>query len=407
MATVNFIPCKSQCRASLRGTMDYVRQDKKCVSDGMKLVSGKDCCAETAYPEFMATKNSYGKAKGVFFYHYTQSFSPEENITPAQAHRAALKLAEHYNGFEVLVATHCDAEHIHSHLVINSVSFADGKKLRQDPRTLERLRHISDGICRDMDLTTLQPYEQKPQAKTINTREYRAAEKGESWKFRLMGTIDQAMQIAQTPADFIALMKRRGYGVRWEAGRKSITYTTPEGQKCRDNKLHEAKYLKDRMELELGFRATQTSQQHERTSIGTAVPARSLRDTESTLGSHDAFVEGQYPSASGERVLSGDAGGIGNLLRGNQQNPAQVDGQSGQSPEGIILTGWEDERAKLRMGQEFGTLVDGPAGAIPEKIMEEPEFSAWSSNDFSGSADDLSTDDFEVEDEGLSMRMSF
>ena len=77
MATVNFIPCKSQCRASLRGTLDYVRQDKKCVTDGRKLITGKDCCAETAYPEFMSTKNSYGKANGRFFYHYTQSFWAE------------------------------------------------------------------------------------------------------------------------------------------------------------------------------------------------------------------------------------------------------------------------------------------------------------------------------------------
>jgi len=150
MATVNFIRSRGQSRGSLQGVLDYVRQDEKCVADGMKLISGKDCCAETAYAEFMSTKNSYSKADGRFFYHYTQSFSPEENITPAQAHQAALKLAEHYDGFEVLVATHCDADHVHSHLVINSVSYADGKKLRQHPHTLEELRNISDGICRDM-----------------------------------------------------------------------------------------------------------------------------------------------------------------------------------------------------------------------------------------------------------------
>ena|GEM_PF-20507 len=246
MATVNFIRSRGQSRGSLQGVLDYVRQDKKCISDGMKLISGKDCCAETAYPEFIATKNSYGKAKGVFYYHYTQSYAPEEEITPAQVHQAALKLAEHYDCFEVLVATHCDTEHIHSHLVINSVSFEDGKKLHQGPRTLEGLRKISDDICRGMGLSTLQPYEQKPQAKTVSTHEFRAAEKGESWKFRLMSAIDTAMQTTQTPADFIALMKRRGYQVRWEASRKSITYTTPEGMKCRDNKLHETKYLKNR-----------------------------------------------------------------------------------------------------------------------------------------------------------------
>jgi len=325
--------------------MDYVRQDKKSISDGMKLVSGKDCCAETAYAEFMATKNSYGKAKGVFFYHYTQSFSSDEAITPTQAHQAALKLAEHYDDFEVLVATHCDAEHIHSHLVINSVSFTDGKKLRQHPHTLEELRKISDSICREMGLTTLEPYEQKPQAKTISTREFRAAEKGESWKFRLMGKIDQAMQTAQSSADFIAIMKRRGYGVRWETGRKSITYTTPEGQKCRDNKLHEARYLKERMELEFGLRATQTQEQQEHTGVGTAIPTDSLRDSET----------------------------------------ARDD-----------LTGWEDARRIFQANQEFGTHADELAEAIPEENLAAHDYPDWSADDYSEPVDDLADMDHEV-----------
>ena len=392
MATVNFIPCKSQCRASLRSTLDYVRQDKKCVADGMKLVAGKDCCAETAYQEFMSTKNSFGKAKGVFFYHYTQSFSPEEEIAPAQAHQAALKLAEHYEGLEVLVATHSDAEHIHSHLIINSVNFADGKKLRQDPHTLEKLRHISDSICREMGLSTLQPYEQNPLAKAVGTREFRAAEKGESWKFRLMGAIDQAMQAVHTPEDFIVLMKRRGYGVRWEAGRKSITYTTPDGMKCRDNKLHEAKYLKDRMESEFGFRATQTQKQRRYAGADATLPADYLRNPEGAVGSNDVPDDEQL-ALHGHH---GDRGKSGNLLRGNQQIHGPADEQSGQPPAGIVVTGWEDERAKFQMGQGFGSFAEEADGAESEKYVEEDDLDFDGPEHFLDPDDDPANADSEV-----------
>ena len=56
-----------------------MRQDRKCVTeDGLRFVTGKDCCAGTAYKEFMATKSAYGKTDGRYFYHYTQSFSPDE-----------------------------------------------------------------------------------------------------------------------------------------------------------------------------------------------------------------------------------------------------------------------------------------------------------------------------------------
>jgi len=392
MATVNFIRSRGQSRGSLQGVLDYVRQDEKCISDGVRFVTGKDCCAETAYAEFMATKNSYSKANGVFFYHYTQSFSPEENITPAQAHQAALKLAEHYDGFEVLITTHCDAEHIHSHLVINSVSFADGKKLRQDPRTLERLRHISDEICSEMGLSTLEPYEQKPQAKTISTREFRAAEKGESWKFRLMGEIDQAMQTAQSSEDFIAMMKKRGYGVRWEAGRKSITYTTPDNKKCRDNKLHETKYLKERMELEFGLRATQAQKQQKHAGSRTAIPADSLRDPETAMGSYadpderELALHGRY----------GDRQEYGVLLPGDQQNPGSADGQPGQSPAGDDLTGWEDARRIFQANQKSGIFINGLAETISEENLAARDYPDWSTDDYPEPVDDLADMDYEV-----------
>ena len=82
----------------------------------------------------------------------------------------------------------------------------------------------------------------------MSSREYRSAAKWESWKFLLVNTIDQCMRYAASREEFISLMKSEGYQVRWTDGRKSITYTTPQGLKCRDDRLHEEKYTKEVME---------------------------------------------------------------------------------------------------------------------------------------------------------------
>ena len=89
----------------------------------------------------------------------------------------------------------------------------------------------------------------------MSSREYRSAAKGESRKFRLMNTIDQCMRYASTKEEFLSLMESEGYRVHWTDGRKNITYTTPTGMKCRDDRLHETKYTKEVMEHEFRIRA--------------------------------------------------------------------------------------------------------------------------------------------------------
>lgn len=249
MATVTYIRESKQSISAMKGVIDYCCQDKKVYDEisNQRLVIGINCDGENAFKEFMATKKSYGKTDGMNFYQYVQSFSPEENITPHQAHEIAIEFAEKaWTGYEVLVATHCDAQHIHSHFVINSVSFENGKKLRQNPNTLKSLRVLSDEICRQHNLSTLVPYNKD--GIKISTREYRTAVKGQSWKFKLMNDIDKAMNISGSKEDFINAMSIMGYSVTWTDDRKYITYQCPNKMKCRDIKLHNDKYLKGSME---------------------------------------------------------------------------------------------------------------------------------------------------------------
>lgn len=254
MAIVHFVNYKrgTQSRAAMRGVMLYVMQEKKTAWEGAPLVSGINCQVQSVYDDFLNTKLLYHKDGGVMFYHMVQSFPKGAAVDPQQAHEAARRLAEYFDGCEVLVCTHVDREHIHSHCVINSVNFETGKKLHMAKEQIQELMRRNDAICQEMGLPVFDAPTQ--QARGMGGAEYHTALKGQSWKLRLMNTIDECMKYAADKDAFVSLMESEGYAVRWESTRKYITYTTPDGLKCRDNKLHEEKYCKEAMEHEFRIR---------------------------------------------------------------------------------------------------------------------------------------------------------
>ena len=234
--------------------MEYCKREQKTWDEVTQrhLVTGVNCVASTAYREFMNTKRFYEKTGGRMYYHVVQSFSPEEQLTAKTAHEIALKLAEQFSGFEVLVCTHTDRDHLHSHLIINSVSAEDGRKYHSDKDNIQRIRMASDELCMQYGLSVVKPKQKRTPG--MSAAEYRSADRGESWKLRLAIAIDDAMAVARSRAHFIELMEMEGYRVRWEKDRKYITYTTPDGKQCRDIRLHETKYLKENMEIEFRIR---------------------------------------------------------------------------------------------------------------------------------------------------------
>ena len=255
MATFTAIKNRGGGRGALGGVLRYTQQDEKTLWEGQRLVSGWNCIVQSVLSEMQLTKEQYRKIDGRQYYHFVQSFAETDDLTPQEAHTIALELAQReFPNFEVLVATHIDTDHLHSHLIVNSVSFWDGKKLHQSAADLQAHRLANDEVCAAHHLSILPPPQKQVQQKWMDTREYRSAAKGESWKFRLMNAIDQCMRFASTREDFISLMESEGYQVRWSATRKSITYTTPQGMKCRDDRLHELKYTKEIMEREFRIR---------------------------------------------------------------------------------------------------------------------------------------------------------
>ena len=292
IAIVHFVNYKrgTQSRAAMRGVMLYVMQEKKTAWEGAPLISGINCQPQSVYDDFLNTKLLYHKDGGVMFYHMVQSFPKGAAVDPRQAHEAARRLAEYFDGCEVLVCTHVDREHIHSHCVINSVNFETGKKLHMAKEQLQELMRRNDAICLEMGLPVFEAAQQ--QSRGMSGAEYHTALKGQSWKFRLMNTIDECMKYAADRNAFVSLMESEGCAARWESTRKYITYTTPDGMRCRDNKLHEEKYCKEAMEHEFRIRAeivsarTQAAQHPADSAAGAGTTSRSTSH-KSGLGAND------------------------------------------------------------------------------------------------------------------------
>ena len=362
MAIVHFVNYKrgTQSRAAMRGVMLYAMQEKKTAWEGEPLISGINCQPQSVYDDFINTKLLYHKDGGVMFYHMVQSFPKGAAVDPRQAHEAARRLAEYFGGCEVLVCTHVDREYIHSHCVINSVNFDTGKKLHMAKEQLQELMRRNDMICQEMGLPVFDVPTQ--QTRGMSGAEYHTALKGQSWKLRLMNTIDECMKYAADKDAFVSLMESEGYQVRWENNRKYITYTTPDGMRCRDSKLHEEKYCKEAMEHEFRIRTELTQRKlHRAAEIdGGIETAESAEQRAAANSADDPAHRDPVRSAAGDEQA--DGAGRRNKLGagGNSEDPARAenarrpdagaevsggDAKIADGDERTAGTGWEPERA--------------------------------------------------------------
>ena len=410
MATVIFIPEGRQKPSAMRAVINYCQQEYKTFDSKSKrrLVSGINCDGTNSFREFLATKKVYGKDSGIFFYHYAQSFSPSEKLTPEQAHEIALKFAEKaWAGHEVLVTTHCDANHIHSHFVINSVGYESGMKLRQSPSTLKKLRKLSDEICLAHGLSVLKPYEGG--GKRMSTREYRARMKGESWKQKLTNDIDKAMEFSGSKDEFIRSMSILGYRMTWTDERKYLTFHCPNGKSCRNIKLHDDKYLKDNIERELLQREFPDSGLDEKQPTGWE-DSRELYEQhlrERTLAKAESQrIADSYPNIIGG--VGSLVGAVSKIVDNDSEDPDErrkrIEAEKNGSALGTVL------------GLGIGMITNAAADSQNETLKQEPDYEQeehktreeilqeiFGADDYDyGDYDDSEDED---EDEGFSMTL--
>lgn len=228
MAIIKFTSGKINPRV----VINYVCNKEKTTD---KLISGKDCMPESCEYEFAEVKKAFGKTDGRTYYHMIQSFSPDDRITPEQAHEVGLQMAELFEGYQVLVVTHTNKAHIHNHLVINSVNFENGKKLTISNQELERIKNYSNSIC-------LQNGWDVTEAKTRRNR-------NPKWKQIIIEDALTAMAESYSMDEYISKLKELGIYVSYNPDYKYMTYSDAEGHKCRDAKLFDERLLKKNLEI--------------------------------------------------------------------------------------------------------------------------------------------------------------
>lgn len=214
-------------RQALADVIAYAANEDK--TEKLYYTTGINCSVECARDQFDTTKLRFGKTGGNVAYHAYQSFKPGE-VTPDEAHAIGVQLARELWGdrFQMVVATHLDRDHLHSHIVINSVSFKDGGKFHDCRDTYKLLRETSDRICREHGLSIVD----RPKGKGVSQYVYKMEKAGMPTRYNVARqAIDEAVALSLNIEEFKSELRKRGYSYRFDPQRKYWTVTPPGWKK--------------------------------------------------------------------------------------------------------------------------------------------------------------------------------
>ena len=229
MAVTKTHPIKS----TLKAAIDYILNPEK--TDGKLLASSFGCGLETADIEFAWTREAAGDRGTHLGRHLIQSFAVGET-TPEEAHKIGMELAGAVLGgkYEFVLTTHVDKDHLHNHLIFNSVSFVDYKKYHSNKQSYYHIRRTSDRICKEHGLSVVVPGQDRGKSYA----EYTAEKQGTSYKAKLKTAIDAAIPHAKDFDDFLRLLQEQGYEVKRG---KYVSFRAPgQGRFTRCKTLGEA-----------------------------------------------------------------------------------------------------------------------------------------------------------------------
>lgn len=340
-------------KAGIGTVCDYVTKDEKTQS---KLLSGLNCQPESAKAEMQATKELWNKTDGRTYKHFVQSFAPEEHLDPELAHKIACEFAgkcKQFQGFEVLIATHQDREHIHTHFVLNSVSFEDGHKFRMHKDELQQMKDLSDSICKEYDLSicekgrTFDGQEREETTAYIKEtyRMLQRAEKGEvkSYVQDIAMAVMDCREQATSRDMFIQLMLERGYKTDWKDNHKYITWTDlarenagEKACKIRDNKLekyYNIEFGKESLEHEFEANAQreQAREQTDRARQQLANVSRGAEPDHSRPAERNSRPAEQTSRAETREFLDNIRAKVGSAEAGRQERDAERSRRSAEA----------------------------------------------------------------------------
>ena len=256
MAINKTINKRTNTHGAMRNCIEYVlRQDK--TNELFTCVTGPYCHDEInydlVYRTFLAEKKGWDKDSGRMYAHNIISWHKDEQITLEQAIEFGKEFAENwFSGFQTLVAVHKDKDHIHCHLVTNSVSYEDGRKLHNTRKDLERMKQLTNQMCRERGLTVTEKGKhfdgsqiEKGEVVAWSKDKYNLFRQQVKDSFVADCTMEvlKALENCISKEKFIEKMKQFGWNVNWTEKRKHITFQNQVGKKIRDSNLSKTFHL--------------------------------------------------------------------------------------------------------------------------------------------------------------------
>lgn len=224
MAIIKIVNVKSGKPYGLKAVLDYIQNPAK--TENGRLVSAQDCMVETAFQQMMLTKHQYSKTTGRQYIHIIQSFPVDEKLSPELAHQIGQKLLGSFQGYQGVVTTHTDRNHIHNHIVLNSVHQQTGEKWQLSKSQLYEMRNYSDQLCKFHGLSVIE--------KGQGWKSY-GEHTGKSWKWQLAQTVAQTLRVSFERDVFLHRLYKHGITV--EFGKKNLLFILPDGKRCSSEKL--------------------------------------------------------------------------------------------------------------------------------------------------------------------------
>ncbi len=239
IAILKAINSKSTGTGSSKGLEDYLNKEKA-------LKTGIDCDCDNWSSDFRLTKAIFDNLEGRQYKHFTQAFEKDSGLSEDQIHKAGIdlvKMCKQFEGFQAVVITHNDKEHLHNHIVINSVNSETGKKFRMSNSELKTLKKNMDKYLKQE--FNLEPTKEKEGiVKTQNTKTYQAIKRSlegnyESFSLNLAKDIKKSLDESTTQEELKENLAKNEIQINISETHKTIMFTDKNKKRVSSKKLKE------------------------------------------------------------------------------------------------------------------------------------------------------------------------
>ena len=249
MAINKAVNSTTKSHGAMRNCIEYVLKEQK-TTDMLVDMTGPapdEITWDSVYKAFLDEKKLWDKDSGRMYAHNIISFHKDEKITPVQAFEFAKEfVSKWFLGFQTLISVHQDKDHLHVHLVTNTVSYIDGKKLHSTRADLQKMKDLTNQMCKERGLHVSEKGKhfdghdfEHGTTTTWSKDKYHLFEKNKakSYVVDCLYAVMNAKQNSFSKDDFINEMSDRGWNTTWVDNRKNITFINSQGQKVRASNL--------------------------------------------------------------------------------------------------------------------------------------------------------------------------